>query len=498
MAARTADLPMLRRALRDMAAGEKPERRKLVTTYYDTKDRALAKRGCVLRVRKHDGRFVQAVKSEGTAGDSPLARGEWEDSVDGDAPDPQAGASGSFLTPDIAARLAPLFRTEVTRVVAELEPSPGTRIEAAIDRGEIRARGKKSAEPISEIELELKSGAVTSLYDTALQLLAIAPIRLDPRSKAERGSRLAGANGLFGQLVASVPVALDPEMTAEAALQRIGRACLAQILRHEAAALEGRVDGVHQMRVAARRLRAVLSAFRRILPKRQRLWAQDELRRLADSLSEVRNLDVFAEGLIGSAKLAETRRKRLQALVRRRRRAAHAKARLLIGSARFTGPMLELLRWFDGCGWREGADEDLLQQPIGAAAPDMLDGRLHAVAKAAHDFANQSPGQRHRLRIAVKKLRYAAEFLAGLYDPAAVRGFVEPLRRLQDDLGNANDVEVGQQIVAALAVQGETGRKLAETGQRVLDWHRQRVVRRADKTAARLDRLSQAEPFWRG
>lgn len=481
-----------------MAAGEKPARRKLVTTYYDTKDRALAKRGCVLRVRKHDGRFVQTVKSDGAAGDSPLARGEWEDAVPGETPDPQAGASGAFLTPDIAGRLAPLFRTEVTRTVAEFAPSPGTRIEAAIDRGEIRARGRKSVEPISEVELELKSGPVTSLYDAALQLLAIAPVRLDPRSKAERGYRLAGANGVFGQLVRTDPVALGAEMTAEEALQRFGRSCLAHILRHEAGALAGRVDGVHQVRVGARRLRAVLSAFRPLLPRKQRAWAQDQLRRLAETLSEVRNLDVFAESLIGTAKLAETRRRRLTAVVRRRRRAAHAKARLLIGSARFTGLMLELMRWFDGCGWREDGEDERLRQPVGAVASDLLERRLHAVAKAAHDFANQSPGQRHRLRIAVKKLRYTAELLGALYVPTAVREFIEPLRRLQDDLGHGNDVEVAQQIVAALAVQDEASGKVAETGQRVLDWHRQRLARRVAKTAGRLDRLLTADPFWHG
>ena len=497
MAARAADLPALRRALKDMASGGNGARRKLVSTYYDTKDRALAKRGCVLRVRKRDGHFIQTVKSAGTAGDSPLARGEWEDPVGGEKPDPKAGASGQFLTPDIAGRLSPLFRTEVTRQTAELEPSPGTRIEAAIDRGEIRARGTKSAEPISEIELELKSGPVTSLYDAALQLLAIAPVRLDPRSKAERGYRLAGAERGFGKLIPRAPILLEPQMTAEAALQRIGRVCLSQILRNEAGALAGRADGVHQTRVAARRLRAVLSAFRKLLPKEQRAWALDELRGLADTLSEIRNLDVFADGLVASVKLAPSRARRLQAMLRRRRRAAHAKARLLIGSVRFTGLMLELLRWFDGCGWREGGDGDRIQQPIAEAAPDMLDRRLHAVAKAAHDFANQSPGQRHRLRIAVKKLRYTAELLGGLYDPTALRAFVEPLRRLQDDLGNANDVEVAQQIVASLAVEDATGGKLAETGQRVVDWHRLQLAKRARKTPHHLDRLLATEPFWR-
>src|SRR5882672_2124464 len=73
LAARTADLPALRRALAAMAKGKKTTRAKLVSTYYDTDDRALARRGCVLRVRHHNGHFVQTVKTEGASGASALA-----------------------------------------------------------------------------------------------------------------------------------------------------------------------------------------------------------------------------------------------------------------------------------------------------------------------------------------------------------------------------------------------------------------------------------------
>ena len=481
-----------------MAGAERTARRKLVSTYFDTKDRALARRGCVLRVRKRDGHFIQTVKSAGAGGDSPLVRGEWEDPVAGEHPDPKAGASGQFLTPDIAERLAPLFRTEVTRLTAELEPAPGTRIEAAIDRGAIRARGRAGKEPIREIELELKSGPITSLYDAALQLLAIAPVRLDPRSKAERGYRLASGRRGMGHLIRGEPILLESSMTAEAALQRIGRATLSHILRYEAAALAGRPDGIHQMRVGARRLRAVLSGFRRILPKDQRHWARDELSRLADALSEVRNLDVFVADLIGSSRPVLPEAKRLEAPVRRRRRAAHAAVRARVGSPQFTALMLELLRWFDGCGWRQKtARQHRLEQPIGEAAPKMLERRLRAVTEAADGFERQSPVQRHRLRIAVKKLRYTAEFMGGLYDAAAVRTFTEPLRRLQDDLGHANDVHVGHQIVASLASEGKSAEKLAEAGHRVLAWHHRRLVKRAPKTAKHLEQLLSTEPFWR-
>src|ERR1700683_4613577 len=110
LAARTGDLPAVRRALEAMAGGTGVSRARLVSTYYDTPDRALARRGSTLRVRRNGRSFIQTVKSEGEVGE--LARGEWEDAVAGERPDPLAAQTGPFLSPEIAEQLRPMFRTE--------------------------------------------------------------------------------------------------------------------------------------------------------------------------------------------------------------------------------------------------------------------------------------------------------------------------------------------------------------------------------------------------
>ncbi len=83
------------------------------------------------------------------------------------------------------------------RLAIPLAPAPGTRIEAAIDRGNIRAAEHERTVPIREIELGgLKDGPATAASTTSRsKLLDIAPLRLETRSKAERGYRLAAKLG---------------------------------------------------------------------------------------------------------------------------------------------------------------------------------------------------------------------------------------------------------------------------------------------------------------
>src|SRR5581483_2236826 len=161
----------------------------LVSTYFDTPDRALNRGKMALRVRKRGRRFVQTVKAE--AGDDIAARGEWEDAIAEPDPDLAAPQSGARLQQILnGAALEPLFTTTVRRTMARLAPLPGTLIEVAIDEGEIRAGDGAISEPIAELELELKSGESAALYDMALRFLEVAPLRIETQSKAERGYRL--------------------------------------------------------------------------------------------------------------------------------------------------------------------------------------------------------------------------------------------------------------------------------------------------------------------
>src|SRR5256886_1695013 len=78
LAAAAVYLPELKRALADMASKADSSRRRLISTYYDTPDLALKRRGLTLRVREQGDRFIQTVKAGDLDGGGIFKPGGWE------------------------------------------------------------------------------------------------------------------------------------------------------------------------------------------------------------------------------------------------------------------------------------------------------------------------------------------------------------------------------------------------------------------------------------
>jgi hypothetical protein len=173
------------------------------------------------------------------------------------------------------------------------------------------------------------------IFDVALQLLEVAPIRIETRSKAERGFRLLGTDGLMPQAICVGPVTLDPAVRVKPAPERIGRRCLTHLLSNEQAALTDEPEGNHQMRVAIRRLRSALLAFERCRLSTTAgpgiLFTACLLRPVAYACRPVRASEVSSE---------------------RRRPAALDQAKQAIVSERYTESML---RYCDGLSLAAGA-----------------------------------------------------------------------------------------------------------------------------------------------
>jgi inorganic triphosphatase YgiF len=472
----------------------------LISTYYDTPDLTLHRRGLTLRVRKQGPKLVQTVKAADSAEANVLGRREWEEPIAARRPVLDAPKTGKRLRSVIDEKdLQPVFTTVITRRLIEIEPHPRTRIEAAIDEGAVCTTDGGAIEPIREIELELKSGDPAMLYDVALRLLGVAPIRIETQSKAERGYRLSA--GVKPHAVHVGPVALDRDMSVEDALERFGQRCLAQVLKNEAAVLAGEPEAIHQMRVGVRRLRSVLSALKPMLPAEQYHWASDELKWFGHALGPARNWDIFVTSLIRPVDEALPGRQELSlfaAAAEHCRRAAFEVAKKAILSKRYTLSTLRLLQWFTARAWRDqpvSDDAALLLAPIVSVAPDLIESCHRKALHRCKRFEMLSAAERHKLRIALKKLRYLIEFLGSLFDKHEVEAFVHQLKQLQDDLGHANDVRVADQLLGQIPSDCDL-RTIDRAGGIVLGWHERDLADREPKLRKDVRRFKRLQPFW--
>ncbi|MDE1149600.1 MAG: CHAD domain-containing protein [Azospirillaceae bacterium] len=493
-----------------LLAGARAVTTTLLNTYFDTPDGALRARGVSLRLRHKGAKVLQTLKGPAAARGMALARSEWEIP----APDghlvPQAftDAGALALLDGVDLRsLAPVFSNEVKRWTRAVPVSAGMVVEVAIDQGVTRtADGREEA--IAELELELIIGQDRRvLYDLALALHRVSPLRVELRTKADRGYALADGVPQAPQAVKAAPLELKPEDTVEGALVSVARACLQHMAANEAAVLAGDAVGVHQMRVAVRRLRSALSLFRAILPPAQGDSLKAALKGLADSVGPARAWDVFLEELLAPAAQALPEQESLAdlaAAAQGARARGHAAARAAVSGPGYTELLLTLGRWVDGRCWRDEAPAERLAwlaQPLLPFADAVLTRHRHRAAKRGRHFARLDAPARHGVRIALKKLRYAVDFFRGLYGQKGVRRYLDRLSTLQDALGHLNDVATMDGLIrdlrADLAPTRWAGHEAWEMGAGlVLGWHAALMIAGEETLCQAVVDFLDAEPFW--
>jgi len=184
-------------------------------------------------------------------------------------------------------KLRPVFETDVGRTSFDVK-SGKSRIEVALDRGKVKAG--RDSQPISEVELELKEGEVADLARLATRVAGRGAV-LELRSKAERGYALADRG--VGNHVGASAIALSDDMTAAEGFRAIGFSCLHHLAANRAAVLKDDPEGIHQMRVGLRRLRAALSLFKPLIEGPEFEAIKKELKWVTGELGPARDFDVF-------------------------------------------------------------------------------------------------------------------------------------------------------------------------------------------------------------
>ena len=498
-----ASLPRLKKIPLIRALEAPAKRTTEVSVYFDTDKHKLRKNGLMLRVRHIGDRYIQTIKATGNGG--LFERDEWESEIASEQPDLDL-ARGTALEPLISDKfrrqLKPMFETRVMRTVYPL--TNGTRtIELTIDQGKIDT-GDRSA-PLCEIELELKRGNEAELFDVARELTQAVPAQLAFKSKSERGYELLDDE--HGAPVKAAAVDLVPDTTTREGFKTIGRACLKQIVGNEPALLKGDADGVHQMRVGLRRLRAAMSLFAGILRDLQTAAIKTELKWLAGELAPARQLEVLMKRVVAPVKQRHARWDGVPSLsheLAEKHKAALARAQSAVTSARFRALTLETAAWLETGAWTNPRD-DLVRDrgdiPIEVTAAEQLGRRWKKIRKKGKAVARLDARSRHRLRIQTKKVRYACEFFAGLFaDKRALkrrRKLLPALEHLQDALGDLNDIVVHEQLIATMGVRHRrSSRKRAFAAGLLTGREDARLDTAMAAAVQAYAELAKVKPFW--
>lgn len=496
------DIPKLKRQLAAIASTSpsvqisKPGTHKTLSTYYDTPDLELLDRGISLRLRRAERKWIQTIKDTSNALSGLHQRRELESEVNSGQLDFSKIADPPYtkLFDHAVLRnaLIPIFSTDVQRTTWQLSFENEDQVELVLDIGELIAGD--SREPICEIELEFKQGHQGRLFEFALLLQENIPLSIENTSKAQRAYAYYRHQPL--KIVKSTPVKLRRKMHSNDALKQIVQACLMQLQGNQNMVLYGNdVEGVHQMRIALRRLRSALNVFRGIIRKQSSAHIIEELVWITTVLGDARDLDVFVTQTLPPMLQQMQNQPSLTVLTKKakqERKQAYINLREAIASQRYQHLLLTLGDWLENQHWRK---QNMSETTVDTIANIMLTKRFKSLKKIGKDLEQAEPEERHETRIAAKKLRYLAEFFAELYPPKNTKPFIKSLSKLQDQLGIMNDISVTSGLLMKL--MGQKPPRHLMTAKHLIDgWNAHKLLPCTTDMDAAWELFSQQKPFW--
>jgi inorganic triphosphatase YgiF len=423
----------------------------LDSTYFDTARSKLKRHGLTLRVREMGEKRVQTIKSQNGA---QFGRDEWETEINDAEPDLDKTDDtplASLASKKLRRKLKPVFETSVHRITVPLRTGR-SEIELAIDRGRIVA-GRRSL-PIEELELELKSGRPVDLFRLARTIERKAAAELDLRSKSERGYALA--RGKATNVASAEAIALEAEMPAGDAFRIIARSAVRHFSGNADAVREADPEGVHQMRVGLRPLRAAISLFSKVLSPANTEAIKAELKWLTGELAPAREIDVFMNENIKPATRDVSPRRGGRVIEKefgQSRDRAFAQARKAVNSEHYRALLLDTLAWIES-GHTTATER--ARTPIGEFAVEVLDRRIKKARKQGRRLDGMSARERHKVRIRIKKIRYGVDFFETLFSRRKQKKLARlsrHLKRIQDALGALNDSAAHRKMAEEAALK---------------------------------------------
>ena len=244
--------------------------------------------------------------------------------------------------------------------------------------------------------------------------------------------------------------------------------------------------------------------FSKLLRCKQTESIKHDLKWLAGKLAPVRDLDVFLNTKVHRLANAEPPIAGLADLVGEldyRRTLAAEAAKSAVASSRYRLLIFNTLEWIEDGAWlkRSPARTDQRIKPFVA---DLLMRRTRKTKKRAKKLRNLNVHDRHKLRIAMKKLRYTIYFFESLFggskNSKALSRYKDCLERLQDSLGGLNDIAVHHKMVTKLGTDSEEtkSRMVGFAAGVVVGSERCEIEPLLDAAGKAARKLRRAKEFW--
>ena len=253
----------------------------------------------------------------------------------------------------------------------------------------------------------MKVGNSTDLFRIARSFERKTGAELDLRSKAEKGYQLAGGDRESARV--AEPIHVDKNLSVNEAFTVITSSTFRHFATNADAVRNLDAEAIHQMRVGLRRTRAAISLFDDVLPRASTARIKEELKWLTGELAPAREIDVFLEERVCLITKAGPPKRGSRAISKKfaaQRKKEFKRARQAVESPRFRRLLIDLLEWIETRKARSFEDKS-----IGPYAAKLLDRRIRKARKEGKRLIERSPRQRHKLRIKIKKIRYALDFL---------------------------------------------------------------------------------------
>ena len=263
---------------------------------------------------------------------------------------------------------------------------------------------------------------------------------------------LASVNKIPGSYSSKLNIKLDPDMRSDKATKKILRSLL-QVMKTNEVYISKDLDTefLHDYRVAIRRTRSALGQIRNVFPKETTSRFKKDFSYIGKLSNQLRDLDVYLiKNDAYKAKLPPILRDDIDPLFDYIRNKRSRALKQVVSSFESHRYRLILQDWETFLN--EPFEDEPTTSNAGLCILTLAQKRIYkqyeSIVEASNRMLVNIDDERlHALRIECKKLRYLMEFFFSLFSPKKMTALIAQLKKLQNKLGDFNDLCVQQEYL---------------------------------------------------